>query len=539
MNSCRVYISSIGLILLNISSYSQSAIAYYNFDNNPKDHSGNNNNGSIIGNLKLVADRFGNSCGAYYFDGFSYIEVPNSNSISSITDAFTFSVWYKFDNKLDNTWLTVLCKGQGLVELPENPQFRMQIQQNTAVVVNSCSPYSPSGSSTLSVNTAFTKCDIDFGNHLFEESKWGYYALVYDGKEIRAYMNGRIVFKQDYYGGFHRNNSSLFIGKDDPGNIEYFVGSLDDLFIYNRALSEQEIRALYNSAKPANTLAEDFTISSLDNQVVEIPWGVNETRVDFSDPVVSKSPCGQVTLKQVRGLKSGSSFKTGRHLITYEGKSSMGYTQHSSFYVIVITPPTPPIVSKPVPAKDTTVAIVKLEPLKKDTAVVVKPPPRKDTTVTISKPLEPAKKDTIVIIKPPFIKDSSIVKIDQPEPKQTSLPPDLTARKNKELGSIDIKSNELRGILYDNGVFDRDTVTIILNKTVVFSGQEVNTKGKSFKIDIDTTLDVNELIMYAENEGSIPPNTALLILYDGDVRHEINLLSTLSTNGTIRLRRKK
>jgi hypothetical protein len=49
----------------------------------------------------------------------------------------------------------------------------------------------------------------------------------------------------------------------------------------------------------------------------------------------------------------------------------------------------------------------------------------------------------------------------------------------------------------------------------------------------------NELTMFADNLGSIPPNTALMLIYDGKKRYEVRLSSSLEKNATVRIRRKK
>ncbi|MGZ8510392.1 MAG: hypothetical protein ACXWWA_08455, partial [Chitinophagaceae bacterium] len=59
-----------------------------------------------------------------------------------------------------------------------------------------------------------------------------------------------------------------------------------------------------------------------------------------------------------------------------------------------------------------------------------------------------------------------------------------------------------------------------------------------FDIGIDTTK-LNELSMFADNLGDIPPNTALMIITDGDKQHEIRLSSSLEQNATIRIKKKK
>ena len=57
--------------------------------------------------------------------------------------------------------------------------------------------------------------------------------------------------------------------------------------------------------------------------------------------------------------------------------------------------------------------------------------------------------------------------------------------------------------------------------------------GKTFTIKVEPAPYENELIMYAENLGSIPPNTALMIIYDGTKRHEVNISSSNSNNGKV------
>ena len=58
----------------------------------------------------------------------------------------------------------------------------------------------------------------------------------------------------------------------------------------------------------------------------------------------------------------------------------------------------------------------------------------------------------------------------------------------------------------------------------------------TFTIKINPGNSRNELVMYAENLGSIPPNTALMVIYDGDKRYEINVNSNKTTNGAVSFR---
>ena len=75
-------------------------VAYYPFNGNANDNSGNGNNG-IVTNATLTTDRFGNANSAYNFNGNSLITVTSSTTIQSISNNYSFSVWTKI-NAFDN-----------------------------------------------------------------------------------------------------------------------------------------------------------------------------------------------------------------------------------------------------------------------------------------------------------------------------------------------------------------------------------------------------------------------------------------------------
>jgi hypothetical protein len=58
-------------------------------------------------------------------------------------------------------------------------------------------------------------------------------------------------------------------------------------------------------------------------------------------------------------------------------------------------------------------------------------------------------------------------------------------------------------------------------------------------IKLDTTKEFNELSMFANNLGAIPPNTALMLISDGKSRYEVRLSSSLDKTGAVRIKRKK
>jgi hypothetical protein len=102
---------------------------------------------------------------------------------------------------------------------------------------------------------------------------------------------------------------------------------------------------------------------------------------------------------------------------------------------------------------------------------------------------------------------------------------------------IEVYSDSVRVSIYDNGDVDGDTVSVFYNKVPILVNQGLNTQGVNLYLALDSTTDVHELSLYAENMGSVPPNTALMIIHDGLHRHEVFSTSNESMNGTVRIRR--
>ena len=117
---------------------------------------------------------------------------------------------------------------------------------------------------------------------------------------------------------------------------------------------------------------------------------------------------------------------------------------------------------------------------------------------------------------------------------------ELAKRKIETIRTVNFKSDSLVLTLYDNGVVDGDTVSVILNGKNIMPRQGLTTRPINKTIYITPDLgDSLQLIMYAENLGSIPPNTGLLIIHDGEDMYQIRFAGDLQKNSAIILRRKK
>lgn len=167
---------------------------------------------------------------------------------------------------------------------------------------------------------------------------------------------------------------------------------------------------------------------------------------------------------------------------------------------------------------------------------------------------QPEKKPAVVAVQlqpKPAAEKKPVVVAVQPQPKPTPPPVKIVApsivqgaaeiekRVTKSDQSFYFESDSLLLTLYDNGEVDGDTVTVVMNGNVIFSKVGLTTIANSKTIYITPDMDSVKLVMYAENLGSIPPNTGLLIVNDGEKRYYVRFSADLQTNAAIVLRRKK
>jgi hypothetical protein len=194
-----------------------------------------------------------------------------------------------------------------------------------------------------------------------------------------------------------------------------------------------------------------------------------------------------------------------------------------------IIKPAAPVV-KTVPKKTPPPVAVKKQPA----APIVKTVPKKTTAPNTVK-VAPDKKistepKTVVTndfpIPPPVIKKA---------PAQDIVVNDAYKKRNSELiKTIEIDSSSFTVDLYDNGEIDGDSISLFFNGKLLLSHKRLTDKAIRLTLKIDENQSVNELIMYAENLGTIPPNTALMVINDMENRYEVRISSDLQKSGVIR-----
>jgi len=163
---------------------------------------------------------------ALNFNGNGYILI---NNVIHITNKVTFSFWTKHSSKAT---LGIISKRNG----DWGPPYGDASNNNWQVA-------SEIGG-LLSLALWGTSEESKPTNTMIARGEWTHIAIIWDGSEVRHYVNSILVFSFPNSGNVNDNDHQTRIGDDWWGN--YFIGNLDDIRIYNRALTQQEITALYN-----------------------------------------------------------------------------------------------------------------------------------------------------------------------------------------------------------------------------------------------------------------------------------------------------
>lgn len=180
----------------------------------------------------------------------------------------------------------------------------------------------------------------------------------------------------------------------------------------------------------------------------------------------------------------------------------------------------------------------------------IQPVPKTDSVAAVS-PDSVTTKDTAVSMAAATAPSAATAVVTQPLAAVTAPPVNPVVEDNRKITEsftrrkavlnkeFIVESDSIRLSFYDNGDIDGDSISVFVNNQVILTHQELEAKAFNIYLHLDSTRDVNEISMFAENLGRIPPNTALMVLTDGKNRYEVFMSSSLTENATIRLRRKK
>jgi hypothetical protein len=179
------------------------------------DLSGNGNHGEVVGTADWTAGKYG---GGFHFDGATYITVPNAEPLASLTHPMSVGCWVNPD---------VLGGWRQLFEMDGDAGWKIGFHDSHAIVWT-----------TYHVQDFISETPIDTGT-------WTYVAATWDGSQAIVYVNGEP--DPPIAGGGVidvKNEPSLDIGYRRTSAASWYEGSIDDVFIYNKVLSQQEIKDL-------------------------------------------------------------------------------------------------------------------------------------------------------------------------------------------------------------------------------------------------------------------------------------------------------
>ena len=165
------------------------------------------------------------------------------------------------------------------------------------------------------------------------------------------------------------------------------------------------------------------------------------------------------------------------------------------------------------------------------------PAPKTSTTAKSATPGTTTPPVAEVTKKPETI-EKNLPSIEKPKAPSTiqQTTTKLNMRSKQVIKTVEVEANSFRVDLYDNGQIDGDTISVFYNGKLMVSRQRLSTEPISIQITLDPNKEDNELVMFAENLGTIPPNTALMIVTVAGKRYEVNISSSEQTSGTVRFR---
>jgi len=225
-------------------SLKQGLVAYYPFNGNANDESGNENNGTIVG-AALSTDRFGNPNKSYLFDeNISASISGNADNFPSANSPRSISFWYNSKNIGSGKSYQILGYGGNAC----GSSFIMNFENND-IGQNFLGKYEVQGH-CLAFRT-FAEYPLPANN------KWHNITVTYNGSVLRFYNNGILVFVSNtILMNTYVINRKFVFGREvnENGTAPYFSsayfgfsGNLDDIRIYNRALTQEEITYLANN----------------------------------------------------------------------------------------------------------------------------------------------------------------------------------------------------------------------------------------------------------------------------------------------------
>ena len=148
-------------------------------------------------------------------------------------------------------------------------------------------------------------------------------------------------------------------------------------------------------------------------------------------------------------------------------------------------------------------------------------------------PVAAPKKEPIAQPKPAPAKDPIVTVIPLNNQQK------FATRRKQLMQEIIVSGDSIELKFYDNAEVDGDSIAIFLNDRLLYEHIRLTDKGYTIMLAVASLQPSNELVMVAENLGSIPPNTSLMVAMVDGKRYETRLESTEQSSAVIRFVRKE
>ena len=291
-------------------------VGWWPFNGNANDESGNNNNGTVNG-ATLTTDRNGIVNSAYSFDGVDdFINILNNNSICP-TSSISLCCWIK--SRSTANFDRIINKSHNVAQ---NYATYQLLTRNASM--NTTPGF------TLRFGTGISGSSNDYsysgdkiGKVYFDN--WQFIVGTWDGLTMKFYQNGNLISTIPRTGSLHYTNGDLQFGKGTGGTglQQFYKGEIDDISIYNRALSDQEIKQLYEGCSKETAMSSSF------NSVVyttngSVNLSANPTGGIFKGDAVTNN-----AFDPTKG-------KLGKNQVKYNFKNSSGCSDSTNFAMILV-----------------------------------------------------------------------------------------------------------------------------------------------------------------------------------------------------------
>ena len=144
---------------------------------------------------------------------------------------------------------------------------------------------------------------------------------------------------------------------------------------------------------------------------------------------------------------------------------------------------------------------------------------------------------------PETVKNKTEIGNARPSPKYNdellSIEEKFKKRNQSVISTINVQSDTIKVNFVDNGTIDGDSISIFVNGKLAASHVLLSTKAFALNVHFDEGIDEIEVSMFAENLGTLPPNTALMQVFDGKKVHKAYLKGDTSSNAVIKLKKVK